>query len=267
MDAPLYFAPSLFRHLDPVPAKTSDKQTSRTCGHSFMTTSASLYFSDAALRPPVPSDTLDRIRKAAHSHFSRARGSHDWDHTLRVLRLAVHIAQKEGADAGIVRAAAYLHDIGRVQPDSADGGGCHAEKGVIQAREILTGESISPETRENILHCIAAHRFRRGEPPRTLEAKVLFDADKLDAIGAIGVARAFLFAGEIGARLHSPEIIDIARTPAYSIHDTGYREYVVKLSVIHKQMLTAAGRHLAQTRHRFMVDFFDRFLEEYEGER
>ncbi|MDL2329022.1 HD domain-containing protein [Desulfosarcina sp. OttesenSCG-928-A07] len=232
-----------------------------------MTNFASFCFSDAELRPHVPSDTLDRVQKAAQSDFSRAKGSHDWDHTLRVLRLAVHIARQEGADEGIVRAAAYLHDIGRAHPDDAGGKCCHAKQGVIRAQSILFGESISPETRENILHCIAAHRFRQGEPPRTLEAKVLFDADKLDAIGAIGVARAFLFAGEIGARLHSPEVAHIARMPAYSIHDTGYREYVVKLSVIHEQMLTATGRHLAQARHRFMVDFFDRFLEEYEGER
>ena len=95
---------------------------------------------------------------------------------------------------------------------------------------------------------------------------MLFDADKLDAIGAVGVARAFLFAGELGARLHSPEV-DVTQAKAYSINDTGYRDYLVKLSRIRDRVLTDTGRRLADERHRFMAAFFDRFLEEYEGER
>jgi uncharacterized protein len=126
--------------------------------------------------------------------------------------------------------------------------------------------SLADDRRENIIHCIASHRFRGGDAPRTIEASILFDADKLDAIGAVGVARAFLFAGELGARLHSPEV-DVARAPAYSIDDTGYREYVVKLSRIRARILTDTGRRLADERHRFMACFFDRFIEEYEGKR
>lgn len=232
-----------------------------------MTSFADFRFSDTASASGMTPMILDRIQKTAQSHFETARGSHDWDHTLRVARLSGTLARAEGADLSIVQAAAYLHDIGRIHPDDATGRSCHAEKGVVMARKILSGEPISPSVRENILHCIAAHRFRRGEAPRTLEAKVLFDADKLDAIGAIGVARAFLFAGEIGARLHSPEIADIAQTPAYSINDTGYREYVVKLLAVQGRMLTPTGKRLARARHDFMVSFFDRFLEEYEGER
>jgi uncharacterized protein len=100
----------------------------------------------------------------------------------------------------------------------------------------------------------------------TPEAKALFDADKLDAIGAVGVARAFLFAGEVGARLHSPEA-DIEATEPYSIDDTGYREFKVKLCKIKDRIMTQAGRKLAEERHAFMEEFFQRFLEEYGGER
>ncbi|MGD8702007.1 MAG: HD domain-containing protein [Desulfosarcina sp.] len=209
---------------------------------------------------------LSCIREQARKHFSQASGSHDWDHTLRVHRLCRRIGTAEGADLLVVEAAAYLHDIGRVLQDKANGQLCHAEKGAVMAAEMLNDHCLTASRRENIIHCIAAHRFRRGEIPRTLEASVLFDADKLDAIGAVGVARAFLFAGELGARLHSPEV-DVARAPAYSVDDTGYREYVVKLARIRDRILTATGRRLADRRHRFMVDFFDRFLEEYEGER
>jgi uncharacterized protein len=95
---------------------------------------------------------------------------------------------------------------------------------------------------------------------------VLFDADKLDAIGAVGVARAFLFAGEVGARLHSDKA-NIEDAEPYSVDDTGYREFKVKLSKIRDRILTAEGRKLAEDRHVIMVEFFKRFLEEYEGKR
>ena len=209
---------------------------------------------------------LTRVRRQAREHFSQARGSHDWEHTLRVHRLCRRIGQAEGADLLVAEAAAYLHDIGRAHQDRANGQLCHAEKGAALARRLLQSHPLADDRRENIIHCIAAHRFRRGETPGTLEARVLFDADKLDAIGAVGIARAFLFAGELGARLHSPGI-DVTRAPAYSVDDTGYREYVVKLSKIRDRILTPAGRRLAEDRHRFMTGFFDRFLEEYEGER
>lgn len=211
-------------------------------------------------------ELLQRIRDFARAHFAQARGSHDWDHSQRVYRLCRRIGVREGADLLVLAAAAYLHDIGRADQDRSSGRRCHAESGAAMAWQMLRDCPLSGARRENIVHCVAAHRFRRGETPRTVEAKVLFDADKLDAIGAVGVARAFLFAGELGARLHSPTV-DVSRQAAYSINDTGYREYVVKLSKIGSRMLTATGRHLAEDRHRFMADFFDRFLKEYEGER
>jgi uncharacterized protein len=99
-----------------------------------------------------------------------------------------------------------------------------------------------------------------------MEAKILFDADKLDAIGAIGIARAYLFAGEIGARLHAPDVT-IEDSHLYSENDTGFREYQVKLRNIRDRMLTKAGRRLADDRHVFMENFFKQFIKEYEGER
>ena len=133
------------------------------------------------------------------------------------------------------------------------------------AAAILEEVPLSDSAKRNIIHCIRSHRFRENHAPETLEAKVLFDADKLDAIGAVGVARAYQFAGEVGARLHNPDI-DVAAAPAYSENDTGYREYLVKLRHIHTRMITAEGRRLATERHTFMVDFFDRFLGEIDGQ-
>ena len=141
---------------------------------------------------------------------------------------------------------------------------CHAEKGADMAREMLEKYPIPREKKENIIHCILTHRYRNSHVPETIEAKVLFDADKLDAIGAVGIARAYLFAGEVGAVLHNPHAIP-EQTKPYSKDDTGYREYRVKLSRIKDKMLTSEGKRMAQERHAFMEDFFERFLKEHEG--
>jgi uncharacterized protein len=209
---------------------------------------------------------INRIKKLAESYFDAARGSHDWEHTLRVCKLCERIGPAEGADMVVLISAAYLHDIGRQYQDASNGAVCHAEKGARLAEGLLNGLPLSDIQKQNIVHCIQSHRYRGRNAPRTLEARALFDADKLDAIGAVGVARAYLFAGEVGARLHNPDA-DIKNTRPYSREDTGFREYEVKLSKIHKRILTREGRKLAVDRHRFMTDFFHRFLEEYEGKR
>ncbi len=216
--------------------------------------------------PETVQTILNDVRQQARGYFDGARGSHDWDHTLRVCRLCRRIAAVEGVDLAVVLTAAYLHDIGRSCQDDADGAVCHAEKGARLAQSVLAALPFSENQIRNILHCIRSHRFRGAHRPQTAEARVLFDADKLDAIGAVGVARAFLFAGEVGARLHS-DIQNIEVTRPYSIDDTGFREFKVKLCKIRQRMLTGEGRRLAEERHAFMVKFFDRFLEEYRGER
>ena len=210
--------------------------------------------------------TVDDIKAFAVKCFSNARGSHDWEHTQRVYNLCMHIGQVERADLEVLEIAAFLHDVGRSCEDEAKGGVCHAEKGADMAGELLAEYSISEEQRANIIHCIRTHRFRGNHRPETLEAKVLFDADKLDAIGAVGIARAYLFAGEVGAKLHNPDV-EPEDTAPYSEEDTGYREYKLKLSRIKDRMLTSGGRRMAEERHGFMEAFFNRFTEEYEGDK
>jgi uncharacterized protein len=209
-------------------------------------------------------DFVNLIKDIAQSHFSSAKFSHDWEHTERVYRLCMHIGPSEGADLDVLAAAAFLHDIGRTHQDRAKGSICHAEKGADMAREILAGFPIADDKKDNIIHCILTHRYRNSHVPETREAKVLFDADKLDAIGAVGIARAYLFAGEVGAVLHNREA-DPAETKPYSRDDTGYREYMVKLSRIREKMLTPEGKRMALERHAFMEEFFNRFLKENEG--
>ena len=209
---------------------------------------------------------LDTVKEMAHKHFQGARGSHNWDHTLRVYRLCEHLGSAEGVDLEVLLVAAYLHDIGRGSQDDSNGAVCHAEEGARMAEAIVAKLALSKGQKKNILHCIRTHRFRGDRQPQTPEAKVLFDADKLDAIGAVGVARAFLFAGEVGARLHNTGT-RIEDTRPYSIDDTGYREFKLKLCKIKDRMQTKEGLKLADERHVFMEEFFKRFIEENEGKR
>jgi uncharacterized protein len=205
------------------------------------------------------------IRNYCEKAFTEAKNSHNWDHTERVYKLCMRIGAIEGADLEVLAIATYLHDIGRATQDKSKGKICHAEVGAKIASEVLKIYDIPRDKKDNIIHSILSHRYRNSHEPQTIEAKVLFDADKLDAIGAVGIARDFLFAGEIGAVLHNPHI-DPNDTMPYSKDDTGYREYVVKLSKIHEKMLTHEGQRMAEGRHAFMEAFFERFLKEHEGE-
>jgi uncharacterized protein len=207
---------------------------------------------------------IRQIRKIAEDLFKNAHGSHNWEHTLRVVRLCEQIGSREGADMPVLKIAAYLHDIGRCEQDSSNGTICHARLGSQMTRPIIKDLTLTDAQKNNIIHCVRAHRFRTDETPETLEAMVLFDADKIDAIGAIGVARAYLFAGENGARLHNP-LVRVEDTLPYSKEDTGYREFKLKLSKIKDRMLTIEGRRRAAGRHDFMNAFFQRFLDEHLG--
>lgn len=207
---------------------------------------------------------LNDIKAFARRHLTDARGSHAWDHTLRVYNLCMHIGRAEGADLEVLKIAAYLHDVARPLQDQSKGIVCHAERGAEIANDLLHDYPISEDRKANVIHCILSHRFRGNRPPETVEAKVLFDADKLDSIGAIGVARTFQFAGEVGAKLHNPSV-DPEDTQEYTAEDTGYREFKLKLSRIKERMLTAEGHRIARERHSFMTGFFKRFLEEHKG--
>jgi uncharacterized protein len=216
--------------------------------------------------PPkaLPVRVLNAVRKEAKAYFRNARESHDWDHTRRVYELCLRIGRKEKADLEILKLAALLHDIGREEEDRTNGRVCHAEKSAELARRILKKHRIDQERNAAVVRCVETHRFRGRRVPDSLEGKILFDADKLDSIGAVGIARAFLFAGEVGARLHDPNI-RVEKTHPYTREDTAYREFLVKLSKIKDRIFTREGRRIARDRHRFMTEYFDRLNKETAG--
>ncbi|MDD3678770.1 MAG: HD domain-containing protein [Patescibacteria group bacterium] len=209
---------------------------------------------------------LDKIREEAKSYFDNSRGSHGWDHVERVYNLAVHIGKKEGADLFVIKLSALLHDIAREKQDRARGAICHAEEGARVAKDILNKYKVKKSITENVVHSIAAHRFRGSVVPQTIEAKILRDADKLDGTGAVGLGRAFMFAGEVGSKLHNPEI---AREPlidrSYTEDDTAYQEYLFKLKKTGRLMETKEGKKIAKERIKVMADFFDTLNREYRG--
>jgi uncharacterized protein len=188
--------------------------------------------------------------------------AHGFDHVLRVLALAERIGQAEGADLDIVRAAALLHDIAR--PEEESGGPCHARAGAQRAREILQGHP--PEKVKAVAHAIATHRFREKSTPQTLEAQVLYDADKLDAIGAIGVARAYAISGQRGRRLWGPVPADYQGEAQGTSEHTAVHEFVFKLSRLRETLFTPTAKAIAEERHRYMVEFFARLEREVKGE-
>ena len=205
------------------------------------------------------------LRRAAQPYAEAEGGPHGLDHSERVLRNALYIGQKLGADLHILAPAAILHDIGRAEESASRGAVCHARRGAELAEPILQQLGYGHKEISAICHAIAAHRYRGTVESQSLEARILFDADKLDSIGATGIGRAFLFAGQIGARLHNPEQ-DHSRTHSYSLEDSAYREFQVKLAKVKDQMQTMLGRRLAQERHDFMLTFFTQLTRETSGD-
>jgi len=202
----------------------------------------------------------------AREYYRGAESGHDFDHVLRVYALAERLARAEGADLEIVRAAALLHDIARADED-ATGSGDHAQMAAERARALLIARGAPTDRADAIAHAIAAHRFRSSTPPDTLEAKILFDADKLDSIGAIGIARAYAISGVLNQRLWSEIDPDaVATRDQHNSNHTAAAEFTVKLSKVRERVYTAAARQIADERHAYMADFFARLGREVRGE-
>jgi uncharacterized protein len=201
--------------------------------------------------------TIDEARP----YYEGADAIHDFDHVLRVLALAERLALAEGADVEIVRAAALLHDVARAHAEGPVGD--HAQAGAEVARRVLVGHP--QEKVEAVAHAIAAHRFRAGPAPQTVEARVLHDADKLDAIGAIGVARAFAYGGHRGQRLWAKVPAGYQESADGRGEHTPVHEFQIKLVRIRERLLTGSARRLAAERHAVMVAFFQRLDQEVHG--
>ena len=208
----------------------------------------------------------------ARSWYQSADPVHDFSHVLRVYAMAERLARSEGADVEIVRAAALLHDAEGSAPggDAAERANHHHSSADF-AGEVLRAEGWPDERIAAVQHCIRAHRFRdRSEPPQTLEARILFDADKLDVIGAIGAARTIAYAVLDGQPVYAEPSASLSARPTSESPASptrSYHEYLFKLSKIKDRLFTPAARALAQERDQYLADFYARLAAEMRGEK
>ena len=210
--------------------------------------------------------TLD----VARSWYSATDPVHGFDHICRVYAMAERLAQAEGADMEIVRAAALLHDAEGSQTDGGEEGRLdHHHASAEFAHHVLANEGWPEDRISAVQHCIRAHRFRHNsEPPQTLEARILFDADKLDVIGAVGVVRTVAYDVVVGQPIFaepSPRFLETGEKEAHEPHSS-YHEFLFKLIKIKDLLHTPSARAIAEDRHRFLVDFFHRLAAEQRGD-
>jgi uncharacterized protein len=187
--------------------------------------------------------------------------AHGWEHVLRVYALALLLAEREEADSFIVGVAALMHDLGRTVRDPRKH---HAKVSVKLAREILHAQSVAPDIQQAILHAIDAHSFSRKVEPRTLEARVVRDADRLDGLGAIGIIRWAI----TGTMRRTPQTLTYhPDDPFAEYHEPDEKHYMLdhfytKLLKLGDTMATATGRELAQRRIAAMQAFLDELRNE-----
>lgn len=223
----------------------------------------------------ITKNLIKKIENEAKKYFQKASGCHDWTHVERVRTLALKIGKKEKADLGILELAALLHDICRHEEMKSKGKVCHAIRGAEEARVVLQKFKVSEEIIKRVVHCIISHRQRNNHQPDSIEAKVLFDADKLDTIGVMGISRNFIFAGYIGAfiegkplysgleRIHAKKNKDHVWTK----DDSAILEYETHMKFVKDKLFTKEGKRIGKERHDYMKKFFERFWEEVRAEK
>lgn len=188
--------------------------------------------------------------------------AHDKEHIYRVLYQAIEIAQTErNVDYDVLISACLLHDIGRKE-QYEDPSVCHAAIGGEKAYRFLVEHGFSAQTAEHIRHCIETHRFRKDNIPQTMEAKILFDADKLDATGAMGIARTLLYQGLVSEPLYSIASDGSISDGAEDKEPSFFREYRFKLEKLYSQFYTKKAAEIAQARQSAARDFYDNLLKE-----
>ena len=195
-------------------------------------------------------------------HSQMTDSAHDREHVYRVLYTALDLAEaEETVDMDVLTAACLLHDVGRKE-QFADPTLCHAQVGGEKAYRFLVENGFSETFARHVKECIACHRFRKNNPPVSIEAKILFDADKLDVTGAIGIARTLLYSGQNSRPLYSVEPDGQIRDGAGDTEDSFFREYKFKLEKIYDRFYTVQGREEALKRREAAVTYYENLLRE-----
>lgn len=202
-------------------------------------------------------DPFSTVAANVREHLSADSSGHDMHHVWRVFRLTQRFADELDADSEVVGCAALVHDLHRVL---GDGTGCDPEETLPVVETMFEGTAMDDHRIAAVQHCVAVHddlEFRGEDPePKTTEAEILRDADNLDAMGAIGVARTFAFGGVHGTPLWDPDGEEYSQI--YHFED--------KLLRLQNELHTDPAQQLSEERHAFLEMFFERFLAEWHGE-
>lgn len=188
--------------------------------------------------------------------------AHDAQHVYRVLYYAMDIARDaKQVDYDVLITACLLHDIGRKE-QFEDPAVCHAAAGAQKAKQFLQSLGSNEEFIQKVCHCIATHRYSKKAPAQTLEAKILFDADKLDVAGAAGIARTLLYQGTMGQSLYTLNDKGLVSDGTGDAVPSFFQEYQRKLANLYDGFLTDRGKEMAQQRQRAALDFYRALYEE-----
>jgi uncharacterized protein len=200
----------------------------------------------------------------ARAELQKDSSGHDWWHIDRVTKLARRIAIAEGADPFVCELAALLHDIADEKLNESE------QAGLSKVRDWLNANGVPEPEAKHVLEIIATMSFKGGNRPgmRTLEGRVVQDADRLDAIGAVGIARCFAYSGWKGQLIHDPEQKPRQQMTAEEYRtgkSTAINHFYEKLLLLKDRMNTEFAKEMAAERHRVMEEFLARFYQEWEG--
>lgn len=209
-------------------------------------------------------EIIDRAVTYVRNKFENEYSGHDWFHTLRVFRTATRIAETEGADVETVQLAALLHDVDdrKLSPET------YEDK--TNARSFLTENNVDEGKIEEICRIIGEISFAENCVPSTLEGKCVQDADRLDAIGAIGIARAFAYGGNHNRLMYHPDIApnpNMSKEEYVKSNSTTVNHFYEKLFKLTDMMNTDTAKQIAKERDEYMKAFIAEFMDEWEGKR
>ncbi len=188
--------------------------------------------------------------------------AHDREHIYRVLNVALEIADGEkGVNTDVLIAACLLHDIGRKE-QFENPALCHAEVGAKKAYDFLVLNGFSQDFSQHVSNCIRTHRFRGQNVPQTIEARILFDADKIDVTGTLGIARTLFYNGNLGEPLYTVDKNGNILDGTNDTEPSFFQEYKYKLEKVYDKMLTDTGKKIAESRRLSAVSFYENMLYE-----
>ncbi len=205
-------------------------------------------------------ETYQRIESYMRSCMTDS--AHDPEHIYRVLYNALQIAEtEENVDYDVLITACLLHDIGR-REQFENPALCHAEVGATMAYEYLLKQGFSADFAEKVRHCVVTHRFRKSNRPGTVEAKILFDADKLDVTGAMGIARTLMYKADMSEPIYRLLPDGVPSDGTQDTEPSFFREYKVKLEKLYDRFYTETGAKIAQQRRMIAAAFYESLYQE-----